>query len=61
MSRASSRNAAIDIVKIGARLPSTQSSVALNVNVNRNDSSDLGRSFGARTGQPYDFSVDGAK
>ncbi|MBY5698943.1 hypothetical protein [Rhizobium leguminosarum] len=61
LSGANANTATVDVRNLGARLPQTQGSVTLDVNVNRSYWNDLSRSFGAKAVQPYDFSVDVAK
>ncbi|OWV79528.1 hypothetical protein ATY77_26410 [Rhizobium sp. R634] len=61
LSGANANSAAIDVRNLDAKLPQTQGPVTLDVNVNRSYWNDLSRSFGAKTVQPYDFSVDVAK
>lgn len=61
LSGANANPATIDVESLGSRLPQRQGPVTLDLGVNRSYWNDLTRSFGAKSVQPYDFSVDVAK
>ncbi|WP_454849153.1 hypothetical protein [Rhizobium binxianense] len=61
LSGANANPATIDVQSLGSKLPQQQGPVTLDLGVNRSYWNDLTRSFGAKSVQPYDFSVDVAR